>query len=253
MAEFPASLDNLIAFVKAQHPGGGPLKNLSDAVVVGSRLEEQSDALIGHFVDQARRSGASWSEIGASIGVSKQAAQKRFVFRWEDMEAPTSNGRFSRFTERARTCVLAAHTAAQAAGAAAVDVPHVLVGLTAEPEGLAAVILRSAGLTADRITAEFAPPTAAGITAEGGADADAPAEPWLPITDGVRAMFMSTLNAALNLGHNYIGTEHLLLGILADENRTAERLAASGVTTEFVQKELTTLYDRIKAAIRKPS
>ena len=79
MTEFPVPLDNLIAYVKALHPEGGPLENVSDAFAVSTQLDEQSDALIGYFVDQARRSGLSWSQIGGAMGVSKQAAQKRFV------------------------------------------------------------------------------------------------------------------------------------------------------------------------------
>ncbi len=67
--------------MKVQRPGGSPLDNLSDAVAVSAQLSEQADSLIGHFVDQARRSGASWSQIGASMGVTKQAAQQRFVPR----------------------------------------------------------------------------------------------------------------------------------------------------------------------------
>src|ERR1700760_4045724 len=79
MTEFPVPLDNLIAYVKALHPDGGPLENVSDAFTVSTQLDEQADALIGYFVDQARRSGLSWSQIGGAMGVSKQAAQKRFV------------------------------------------------------------------------------------------------------------------------------------------------------------------------------
>lgn len=79
MAEFPVPLDNLISYVKALHPAGGPLENVSDAFAVSTQMDEQSDALIGYFVDQARRSGLSWSQIGGAMGVSKQAAQKRFV------------------------------------------------------------------------------------------------------------------------------------------------------------------------------
>ncbi len=77
----PVSLDTLITYVKAQRLAGSPLDNLSDAVTVSAQLSDQADSLIGHFVDQARRSGASWSQIGASMGVSKQAAQQRFVPR----------------------------------------------------------------------------------------------------------------------------------------------------------------------------
>ena len=89
---FPVPLDNLIAYVRALHPEGGPLDRLSDAMEVAARLDEQSDSLIGHFVDQARVSGASWSQIGASMGVSKQAAQKRFVSR-ADPDADSFFGR----------------------------------------------------------------------------------------------------------------------------------------------------------------
>ena len=76
---FPVPLDNLISYVKGLHPDGGPLENVSDAFTVSTQLDEQADALIGYFVDQARRSGLSWSQIGGAMGVSKQAAQKRFV------------------------------------------------------------------------------------------------------------------------------------------------------------------------------
>ena len=100
MTEFPVPLDNLITYVKALHPDGGPLDNVADAFVVSARLDEQSDALIGYFVDQARKSGASWSQIGAAMGVSKQAAQKRFVpTKAADLMADVDQP-FSRFTER---------------------------------------------------------------------------------------------------------------------------------------------------------
>src|SRR5713226_9434585 len=79
MVEFPVPLDNLIAYVKTLHADGGPLENVSDAFAISEQLDEQADALLGYFVDQARRSGLSWSQIGAAMGVSKQAAQKRFV------------------------------------------------------------------------------------------------------------------------------------------------------------------------------
>src|SRR5580704_10204263 len=100
MSASPVSLDELIGYVKTMSPEGGPLDNLADAVSVGADLDETSDALIGHFVDRARRSGATWSQIGGSMGVTKQAAQKRFVALWESAE-------FSRFTQRSRN-VLAA-------------------------------------------------------------------------------------------------------------------------------------------------
>lgn len=49
-----------------------------DAMIAADALGDIADHLIGHFVDQARRSGASWTDIGKAMGVTKQAAQKRF-------------------------------------------------------------------------------------------------------------------------------------------------------------------------------
>ena len=114
MTELPVPLDNLITYVKALHPDGGPLDNLTDAFTVSARLDEQSDALIGYFVDQARKSGASWSQIGAAMGVTKQAAQKRFVPSKAAELVTESADPFSGFTPRA-----AARCAGPAGGSSA--------------------------------------------------------------------------------------------------------------------------------------
>src|SRR5688572_30485100 len=73
----PVRLDDLIEAIKKVHTDA--LDQLSNAVIVADHLGDIADHLIGHFVDQARRSGASWTDIGKSMGVTKQAAQKRFV------------------------------------------------------------------------------------------------------------------------------------------------------------------------------
>ena len=73
----PVRLDDLIEAITKVH--SEVLDQLSDAVIAADHLGEVADHLIGHFVDQARRSGASWTDIGRSMGVTTQAAQKRFV------------------------------------------------------------------------------------------------------------------------------------------------------------------------------
>src|SRR5580693_6995939 len=75
MSQPPVRLDELISYVKGQE--GTALDHVSAAVRISEHLDELADHLIGHFVDQARRSGASWTEIGASMGVTKQAAQSQ--------------------------------------------------------------------------------------------------------------------------------------------------------------------------------
>src|SRR5918998_6643500 len=96
----PVRLDDLIDAIKKVH--SDPLDQLTDAVIAADHLGDVADHLIGHFVDQARRSGASWTEIGRSMGVTKQAAQKRFVPKGESPDLDPSQG-FTRFTPRARS------------------------------------------------------------------------------------------------------------------------------------------------------
>ncbi|HEV7628067.1 MAG TPA: ATP-dependent Clp protease ATP-binding subunit, partial [Streptomyces sp.] len=102
----PVRLDDLIEAIKKAH--SDTLEQLSDAVIAADHLGEVADHLIGHFVDQARRSGASWTDIGKSMGVTRQAAQKRFVPKasGEGSDLDPSQG-FNRFTPRARNVVVA--------------------------------------------------------------------------------------------------------------------------------------------------
>jgi Clp amino terminal domain, pathogenicity island component len=233
MTDFPVSLDNLIAFVRTLQPGGGPLDNLADAMTVSARLDEQSDALIGYFVDQARRSGASWSQIGAGLGVTKQAAQQRFVSRWESAE-------FSRFTARARNVLAAARQIA--GGAEQVDAGHLAAGLLSEPDGLAARVIHAAGLTDEQVTAALGVPAASGP-----GDAEPAALRQLRFTDGGRSALRFTLKAALSLGHNYIGTEHLLLGVLGADGDAAKALGGLGLTAEVARQKLGDEFAKIEA------
>src|SRR5437868_14931534 len=100
----PVRLDELIDAIKRVHPDA--LDQLTSAVIAADHLGEVADHLIGHFVDQARRSGASWTDIGKSMGVSKQAAQKRFVAKGQATDLDPAQG-FSRFTPRARNVIMA--------------------------------------------------------------------------------------------------------------------------------------------------
>jgi ATP-dependent Clp protease ATP-binding subunit ClpA len=236
MTTFPVPLDNLIAYVRSLHPEGEPLDRLADAVVVSTQLDEQADALIGHFVDQARRSGASWSQIGTSMGVSKQAAQKRFVPRWDGSDPIPAGQLGSRFTARARSVVGAAR---QLAGESDIGTSHLAVGLLAEPGGLAARIVHDAGVTDEQLCAAFELPAPAAV-------ADASFRE-LRFTDEAKAAMHATLKAALRLGHNYIGTEHILLGLLGVNDGTAVRLTELGLGLERVEQGVTAEIARIQA------
>ena len=231
MAEFPVPLDNFISYVKALRPDGGPLENVSDAFAVSNQLDEQADALIGYFVDQARRSGSSWSQIGAAMGVSKQAAQKRFVpSKLADLAAQNAQP-FSRFTARsARVLAAAGKLAAPDPFSSA----HLAAALLTEPDGLSALVIAKEGVTPEELYNAVG--TGPGVRAENVGSAELLD---LNIDPGAKEALKGALKSALRLGHNYIGTEHLLLGVLAVEGPTAEALAAIGLTSERVEQLIT--------------
>jgi len=198
-------LDDLIAAIKNVHEE--PLDQLQDAVIAAEHLGEVSDHLIGHFVDQARRSGASWTDIGRSMGVTRQAAQKRFVPK-ESVDLDADQG-FSRYTPRARNAVMVAHSESKAAGNTEGLPAHLVLGLLAEPEGLAAKAFVEQGVTLDavRAAATAALPPASDEVPE-----------LVPYGSDAKKVLELTFREALRLGHNYVGTEHILLALLEFEN-----------------------------------
>src|SRR5262245_30869963 len=137
------SLQELIETVERDTQSSASLDLLATASSTVAQLEEVGDAVLGHFVDRCRRNGHSWTEISTALGVSKQAAHKRFTF-----PAPT----LERFTPRARGAVDAATKAARSLGHDFVGTEHLLLGLFAEPQGLAALALAEAGV--DRAAVE---------------------------------------------------------------------------------------------------
>ena len=230
MTEFPVPLDNLISYVKALHPEGGPLENVSDAFTVSTQLDEQADALIGYFVDQARRSGLSWSQIGGAMGVSKQAAQKRFVppaTKVADL-MPASVKPFSRFTARAARRLAAA---GKLAAPAPVSGAHLAAALPTEPEGLAAKAIAAAGVTPEQLYAALGTGPAERVENAGTAELLD-----LTLDESAKEALKAALKSALRLGHNYIGTEHLLLGLLAGGGPVADAFTALGLPPERAEQ-----------------
>lgn len=196
-------LDDLIAAITSVHDE--PLDQLTDAVLAAEHLGNLADHLIGHFVDQARRSGASWTQIGQSMGVTKQAAQKRFVPKPPTLDPQQG---FNAFTPRARAVILAAQEESRVLGDDEVRPAHLVLGLLAEPAALAARALDDQGVSAEAVRAAA---TAALPSGPG------PSPDPIPYDAGSRKVMQLTFREALRLGHNYIGTEHLLLALLEYE------------------------------------
>lgn len=197
-------LDDMIDSIKKVHTDS--LERLSEAVIAAEHLGELSDHLIGHFVDQARRSGASWTDIGKSMGVTKQAAQKRFLPKdpgeADDLDP---NQGFDRFTQPARNVVVAAQAEARAASNNGIIAEHLVLGLLTEPEAIAAKVLVAHGVETDAVRQA--------VTAMLPAAAEQVPE-LIPFDERAKKALELTFREALRWGHNNVGTEHILLALL---------------------------------------
>ncbi len=246
MSQPPVRLDELIGYVRSQE--GTALDHVSAAVQISEHLGELADHLIGHFVDQARKTGASWTEIGQSMGVTKQAAQKRFVPKatdtdWQSLLADAFHAHpFSRFTPRAKGVVVAAQEEARELRHDHIFPEHLALGLLHEPEALAARAISALGLTPEAareaLVAVLSPATV-----------EEPVSGKIPFTRRAKKVLELALREALLFGHNYICTEHLLLGLLNDEESLGGgTLTGLGITKERTREWLVPVLKQLAEA-----
>src|ERR1700760_499261 len=130
MSPLNISLTDLIERLDADLPEATALARITEAQLRARPLSDLGGQLVGHYVGKAKQAGASWSEIGDAIGVSKQAAQQR--------HAPAP---FERFTDLNRHSIVLAQEAARTHKHDSIGTEHLLLGLLGEPRGLAHRIL----------------------------------------------------------------------------------------------------------------
>jgi ATP-dependent Clp protease ATP-binding subunit ClpA len=122
---------------------------------------------------------------------------------------------FARFTERARQVVVLAQDEARALKHNYIGTEHILLGLLREEEGLAARVLESLDITVEEVRAQVAR-----IVGQG----DEVTTGQIPFTPRAKKVLELALREALSLGHNYIGTEHILLGLVRENEGVAARI-----------------------------
>jgi len=138
-----------------------------------------------------------------------------------------------RFTERAQMALSKAQEAAQEMGHSYVGTEHILLGIASEGEGLGAKVLRDNGLDEAMITElleKFVGRGAPGLPAQG-------------LTPDAKRVIELSIIDANRLGHSYIGTEHLLMGILRDPDCAGARLIIStGVDLNKIYTDIVNLF-----------
>lgn len=234
--------DQFIAAVRADSLSSEPLDELAAAAGARDELDEMGQALLLHFVERARDAGCSWSQVGAAMGVSKQAAQqrhtasgslaRRLLTRLSGVRDP-----MRRFTDRARSAVEHAAEEASVLSHNYIGTEHLLLGLLREPEAVAAKALDSLGVSLVGVRGEVEELIGRGDCA--------PSE-HAPFTPRAKKVLELALRESLELGHNYIGTEHILLGLIREgEGVAAQVLVRLGADLPKVRNEVIRLLTRL--------
>ena len=136
---------------------------------------------------------------------------------------------FERFTDRARRVVVLAQEEARILGHNYIGTEHLLLGLISEGEGVAAKVLERLGISADAVRAKVE-------SIIGDAGKESP-RGHIPFTPRAKKVLELSLREALQLGHNYIGTEHILLGLIREgQGLAAEVLVNLGADLSVVRE-----------------
>src|SRR6201996_1782929 len=222
MSPLNISLTDLIERLDADLPEATALARITEAQLRARTLSDLGDQLVGHYVGKAKQAGASWSEIGDAIGVSKQAAQQRHT------PAP-----FERFTDLNRHSIVLAQEAARTHRHDFIGTEHLLLGLLGEPRGLAYEVLTATTGSEQRIRdaiEDELPP--AGKKAPRGHIAFRPES---------KEVIEQARRASADLGHDWVGTEHTLLGLIrAEESAAAQILRDLGFTSDELHQTVKT-------------
>jgi hypothetical protein len=198
-----------------------------------------------HAIRRLNAAGASLREIADELGLSHQRVHQIVdvsgepagphphfppFFARRGKRRRGGPALFSRFTGRARHAVVLAQEQARELKHSYVGTEHLLLGLLRESEGLAAQVLAALGVREDEARAQLLRIVGEGEHAVGG---------QIPFTPRAKKVMELALREALALGHNYIGTEHLLLGLGREgEGVAAQILLAFGADAEKVRAEI---------------
>ncbi|CAN5800530.1 hypothetical protein BH23ACT12_BH23ACT12_23010 [soil metagenome] len=265
MLKGPLTLDDLIELVNHRAQNDNGHARLTEASALSQELNSLTDQLLDYFVQQARESGMSWSQIGQQLGVSKQGAQQRFTgqFKLDDLphqlrelgasleekflaRSPSASVGLlhkvrsafkpQRFTAAARQVVILAQEEARDLRHQHIGAEHMLLGLLREESGVAAATLRSVGVTLEQVRNKVAEQVPALDDSPSG---------HLPFAAGARTALESAMTESANLRQNYIGTEHVLLGVLKEDNMARDVLRELNIDVDHLTEEVSRLLERL--------
>jgi hypothetical protein len=199
------TLDVLIEQVRTGLETAPVLDRLTRAVDVAARVSELGENLVGFYVDEARREGVSWSDIGTRLGVTRQAVQKRFIPS-EGARTADRPGFWDRATDGLRETVGEAREEARRRRKTYLGTEHLLLALAAREGDPATRALAACGAGPATLRAA--------IDGRVGIPAGDPLPDETPFTRLALTALRHSLREALREGSESVGTGHLALGLL---------------------------------------
>jgi hypothetical protein len=221
MAPLVPPAEQLVTALDAAEPE--PLDRVRAAVELADELGSLGDQVVTHYVEAARKSGCSWAQIGAQLGVSKQAAQQAFV-------APTP--RKSRFGRRhgkwsagAGLTLKAAVAEAASFGHNHVGTEHLLLALF-QSDGAASAALRQLGAEYETVRGHVED-----IIGRG----DAKPSNHIPFTPRTKKVIELAARESIRLQHEEVRSEHLLLALVREGEGVAPQILAMKMGIDLSQ------------------
>jgi Clp amino terminal domain, pathogenicity island component len=206
---------------------GSPVERLSGASQLAASLRARGDELLDQFVDAARAGGSSWSEIGRSLGTSRQAAQQRFAALADPPAAQPVFG----LNGPAGEMLSAAAEHARGLGHHHLRPEHLILALAEQPEELAGQLLAELGVIPAAVRTALERRLGAGPARPGGS---------LGVAPQTKRLLELARSVASALGHRCPRTEHVLLAAASPKlgSPAASLLAECGVEAARLREEL---------------
>ena len=208
-------------------------KQARDRLIAAQHEVDDARADYHHAVRRLNAAGASMREIAEALGISHQRvhqivdeeARPMWLRRPPRRRAGFGGPMFHRFSRRSRDAVAAAQKAARDLGHDSVGSEDVLLGLLAAEDGGAARALKELGIDAGAVRERVKP---------------GPGSPegQLPFSKQAKKALELALREALRYGHNHIGTEHVLLGLVRGGGEAAELLEGLGADADRIRTEV---------------
>jgi transposase-like protein len=197
-------------------------------------LRHELDATEPEIVRRALQARASWSQIARALGISKQAAHRKYRHLFEQIVGEPAPEQRVPFSDATRHCIQFAAEEAKRLGQPAVATEHILLGILRCDRSQAAAALKAEGVTLEtardclQTTMPGLPPS----------ELDRPAEDYT-VTPHARRIVDGSRREAREHGVEAIGVEHLLLALLSDSrNGAVQTLEKLKTTSERIRRRV---------------